>query len=144
MPRHRYHQLHIWRKPNGDIWVCLDTENLNKAIICECHKLDSAGNFLELARAVIFTELDALEALQTHLTPRDSLLTTFNIHWKIQVQANALQNENELDVFQVKMNIVVMWKQDELTLAWVPLLKYSSERCTSGLVAGSCSNEAHA
>ena len=87
----------------------MDTENLNKAIICECHKLDSTGNFLELARAVIFTELDALEAfLQTHLTQRDSLLTTLNIHWKIQVLANALQNQNELDVFQVKMNIVVM------------------------------------
>ena len=43
----------------------------------------------------------------THLTSRARLLTTFNTLWKIQVQADALQIQNEPDVFQLKLNIIM-------------------------------------
>ena len=64
------------RKPNGEVRVCLDPSNLNKAIIREHHKPMMVEEIAhELAGA------DALKAfLQIHLMHEASLLTTFNSH----------------------------------------------------------------
>ena len=68
------------RKPNGDVRVCLDSSNLNKAIIREHHKPMTVEEIAhELAGATVYTKADALKAfLQIHLTHEASLLTTFN------------------------------------------------------------------
>ena len=70
------------RKPNGEVRVCLDPSNLNKAIIREHHKPMMVEEIAhELAGATVYTKADALKAfLQIHLTHKASLLTTFNSH----------------------------------------------------------------
>ena len=70
------------RKPNGEIRVCLDPSNLNKAIIREHHKPMTVEEIAhELASATVYTKADALKAfLQIHLTHEASLLMTFNSH----------------------------------------------------------------
>ena len=70
------------RKPNGEVRVCLDPSNLNKAIIREHHKPMTVEEIAhELAGARVYTKADALKAfLQIHLTREASLLTTFNSH----------------------------------------------------------------
>ena len=70
------------RKPNGEVRVCLDPSNLNKAIIREHHKPMTVEEIAhELARAMVYTKADALKAfLQIHLTHEASLLMTFNSH----------------------------------------------------------------
>ena len=69
-------------KPNGEVRVCMDSSNLNKAIIREHHKPMTVEEIAhELARATVYTKADALKAfLQIHLTHEASLLTTFNSH----------------------------------------------------------------
>ena len=71
------------RKPNGEVRVCLDPSNLNKAIIREHHKPMTVEEIAhELAGVTVYTKADALKAfLQIHLTHEVSLLTTFNSHW---------------------------------------------------------------
>ena len=58
------------RKPNGEVRVCLDPSNLNKAIIREHHKPMTVEEIAhELAGVIVYTKADALKAfLQTHLT----------------------------------------------------------------------------
>ena len=70
------------RKPNGEVRVCLDPSNLNKAIIREHHKPMMVEEIAhELAGATVYTKADALKAfLQIHLMHEASLLTTFNSH----------------------------------------------------------------
>ena len=70
------------RKPNGEVRVCLDSSNLNKAIIREHHKPMTVEEIAhELAGATVHTKADALKAfLQIHLMHKASLLTTFNSH----------------------------------------------------------------
>ena len=70
------------RKPNGEVRVCLDPSNLNKAIIREHHKPMTVEEIAhELAGATVYTKADALKAfLQIHLTHEASLLTTFYSH----------------------------------------------------------------
>ena len=70
------------RKLNGEVRVCLDPSNLNKAIIREHHKPVTVEEIAhELARATVYTKADALKAfLQIHLTHEASLLMTFNSH----------------------------------------------------------------
>ena len=69
-------------KPNGEVRVCLDPSNLNKAIIREHHKPMTVEEIAhELAKATVYTKADALKAfLQIHLTHEASLLMTFNSH----------------------------------------------------------------
>ena len=57
------------RKPNGEVRVCLDPSNLNKAIIREHHKPMTEEEIAhELAGATVYTKADALKAfLQIHL-----------------------------------------------------------------------------
>ena len=70
------------RKPNGEVRVCLDPSNLNKAIIREHHKPMTVEEIAhELAGVTVYTKADALKAfLQIHLTHEASLLTMFNSH----------------------------------------------------------------
>ena len=70
------------RKPNGEVRVCLDPSNLNKAIIREHHKPMTVEEIAhELAGATVYTKADALKAfLQIHLMHKASLLTMFNSH----------------------------------------------------------------
>ena len=70
------------RKPNGDVRVCLDPSNLNKAIIREHHKPMMVEEIVhELAGATVYTKADALKAfLQIHLMHEASLLMMFNSH----------------------------------------------------------------
>ena len=50
-------------KPNGEVRVCLDPSNLNKAIIREHHKPMMVEEIAhELARATLYTKADALKA----------------------------------------------------------------------------------
>ena len=65
-------------KPNGEVRVCLDPSNLNKAIIREHHKPMTVEEIAhELAGATVYTKADALKAfLQIHLTHEASLLMT--------------------------------------------------------------------
>ena len=69
-------------KLNGEVRVCLDPSNLNKAIIREHHKPMMVEEIAhELAGATVYTKADALKAfLQIHLTHEALLLTTFNSH----------------------------------------------------------------
>ena len=70
------------RKPNGEVRVCLDPSNLNKAIIREHHKPMTVEEIVhELAGATVYTKADALKAfLQIHLTHEASFLMMFNSH----------------------------------------------------------------
>ena len=70
------------RKPNGEVRVCLDPSNLNKAIIREHHKPMTVEEIAhKLAVATVYTKADALKAfLQIHLTHEASLLMMFNSH----------------------------------------------------------------
>ena len=97
-------------KPNGEVRVCLDPSNLNKAIIREHHKPMTVEEIAhELARATVYTKADALKAfLQIHLTHEASLLTTFNSHrgWLrfLRMPFGAKMSQ---DVFQLQMDAIL-------------------------------------
>ena len=70
------------RKPNGEVRVCLDPSNLNKAIIRDHHKPMTVEEIAhELAGATVYTKADALEGISSDTSyAQSSLLTTFNPH----------------------------------------------------------------
>ena len=70
------------RHSNGEVRVCLDPSNLNKAIIREHHKPMMMEEIVhELTGATVYTKADALKVfLQIHLMHEASLLTMFNSH----------------------------------------------------------------
>ena len=98
------------RKPNGEVRVCLDPSNLNKAIIREHHKPMMVEEIAhELAGATVYTKADALMAfLQIHLMHEASLLTMFNSHrgWLrfLQMPFGAKMSQ---DVFQLQMDAIL-------------------------------------
>ena len=98
------------RKPNGDVRVCLDPSNLNKAIIREHHKPMTVEEIAhKLAGATVYTKADALKAfLQIHLTHEASLLTTFNSHrgW-LQFLWMPFGAKMSQDVFQLRMDAIL-------------------------------------
>ena len=54
------------RKPNGDLRVCLDPSNLNKAIIREHHKPMTMEEIAhELAGATVYTKADAFKGISS-------------------------------------------------------------------------------
>ena len=97
-------------KPNGEVRVCLDPSNLNKAIIREHHKPMTVEEIAhELARATVYTKADALKAfLQIHLTHEASLLTMFNSHRGclrfLRMPFGAKMSQ---DVFQMRMDAIL-------------------------------------
>ena len=98
------------RKPNGEVRVCLDPSNLNKAIIREYHKPMTVEEIAhELARATVYTKADALKAfLQIHLTHKASLLTMFNSHrGRLQFLWMPFGAKMSQDVFQLWMDAIL-------------------------------------
>ena len=98
------------RKPNGDIRVCLDPSNLNKAIIREHHKPMTVEEIAhELAGARVYTKADALKAfLQIHLTHEASLLMTFNSHrGRLRFLRMPFGAKMSQDVFQLRMDAIL-------------------------------------
>ena len=98
------------RKPNGEVRVCLDPSNLNKAIIREHHKPMTVEEIAhKLAGATVYTKADALKAfLQIHLTHEASLLTTFNSHrgW-LRFLRMLFGAKMSQDVFQLWMDAIL-------------------------------------
>ena len=84
-------------KPNGEVRVCLDPSNLNKAIIREHHKPMTVEEIAhKLAGATIYTKADGLKAfLQIHLTHEASLLMTFNSQRKALILTDAIWSQDE-------------------------------------------------
>ena len=98
------------RKPNGEVRVCLDPSNLNKAIIREHHKAMTVEEIPhELARATVYTKANALKAfLQIHLTHEASLLTTFNSHrGRLRFLRMPFGAKMSQDVFQLWMDAIL-------------------------------------
>ena len=98
------------RKPNGDVRVCLDPSNLNKAIIREHHKPMMVEEIAhKLAGATVYTKADALKAfLQIHLTHKASLLTTFNSHrGRLRLLRMPFGAKMSQDVFQLWMDAIL-------------------------------------
>ena len=98
------------RKPNGEVRVCLDPSNLNKAIIREHHKPMTVEEIAhELAGATVYTKADALKAfLQIHLTHEASLLTTFNSHrGRLRFLRMPFGAKMSQDVFQLRMDAIL-------------------------------------
>ena len=97
-------------KPNGEVRICLDLSNLNKAIIREHHKpLTMEEITHELAGATVYTKADALKGfLQIHLTHKASLLTMFNSHRGclhfLRMPFGAKMSQ---DVFQLQMDAIL-------------------------------------
>ena len=97
-------------KPNGEVRVCLDPSNLNKAIIREHHKPMTVEEIAhELARATVYTKADALKAfLQIHLTHEASLLTTFNSHCgHLRFLRMPFRAKMSQDMFQLWMDVIL-------------------------------------
>ena len=98
------------RKPNGEVRVCLDPSNLNKAIIREHHKPMTVEEIAhELARETVYTKADALKAfLQIHLTHEASLLTMFNSHrGRLRFLWMPFGAKMSQDVFQLRMDAIL-------------------------------------
>ena len=97
-------------KPNGEVRVCQDPSNLNKAIIREHHKPMTVEEIAhELAGATMYTKADALKAfLQIHLTHEASLLTTFNSHrGRLHFLRIPFGAKMSQDVFQLRMDAIL-------------------------------------
>ena len=98
------------RKPNGEVRVCLDPSNLNKAIIREHHKPMTVEEIAhELAGATVYTKANALKAfLQIHLMHKASLLTTFNSHrGRLQFLWMPFGAKMSQDMFQLRMDAIL-------------------------------------
>ena len=98
------------RKPNGEVRVCLDPSNLNKAIIREHHKPMTMEEIAhELAGATVYTKADALKAfLQIHLTHEASLLTMFNSHrGRLRFLQMPFGAKMSQDVFQLRIDVIL-------------------------------------
>ena len=97
-------------KPNGEVRVCLDPSNLNKAIIREHHKPMTVEEIAhELAGATVYTKANGLKAfLQIHLTHEASLLMTFNSHRGclrfLRMPFGAKMSQ---DVFQMRIDAIL-------------------------------------
>ena len=96
-------------KPKGEVRVCLDPSNFNKAIIREHHKPMTVKEIAhKLAGTTVYTKADVLKAfLQIHLTYEASLLTMFNSHRGclcfLRMPFGAKMSQ---DVFQMRMDAI--------------------------------------
>ena len=98
------------RKPNGEVRVCLDPSNLNKAIIREHHMPMTVEKIAhELAGVTVYTKADALKAfLQIHLMHESSLLTTFNSHrGRLRFLRMPFGAKMSQDMFQLRMDAIL-------------------------------------
>ena len=94
-------------KPTGP---CLDSRDLNKAIIQENHKPQTVEEIAHhLARSVVFMKADALKAfLQVHLTEESSKLLVINTHkGQYRFKRMPFGAKMSQDVFKMKMNLIM-------------------------------------
>ena len=97
-------------KQNGEVRVCLDPRNLNKAIIREHHKPMTVEEIVhELAGATVYTKANALKVFpQIHLTHEVSLLMMFNSHrGQLRVLRMHFGAKMSQDVFQLWMDAIL-------------------------------------
>ena len=99
----------VTEKPNGQIRVCLDPTDLNRAIIREHSPLPSDEEIMtRLGGSVLFSKLDARDGYwQVPLTEKASYLTTFNTligRFRYLRLPFGLKSSNE--VFQKRMSQV--------------------------------------
>ena len=79
-PTDLVNSLFVVQKPNGQIRVCLDPNDLNKAIKRHHYQLPTAEDILSsMSGAIFFSELDALSGYwQICFDKESSKLLTFN------------------------------------------------------------------
>ena len=97
-------------KLNGEVWVCLDPSNLNKAIIREHHNPMTVKEIVhELAGATVYTKADPLKVfLQIHLAHEASLLTMFDSHrGRLRFLRMPFGAKMSQDVFQLQMDAIL-------------------------------------
>ena len=94
-------------KPTGEVRLCLDARDLNKAIIQENHQPQAVEEIVhQLAGAVVFMKADALKAfLQVHLTKESSKLLVINTHYRFKRMPFGAKMSQ--DVFQMKMDLIM-------------------------------------
>ena len=123
------------RKLNGEVRVCLDPSNLNKAIIREHHKPMMVEEIAhELARATVYTKADTLKAfLQIHLMHKASLLMTFNSHkGRLRFLRMPFGAKMSQDMFQLRMDAIleqcpgVIGIHDDMVIFGVDLQDYDA------------------
>ena len=140
------------RKPNGEVKVCLDPSNLNKAIIRQHHKPMTVEEIAhELAGATVYTKADALKAfLQIHLMHEASLLMMFNSHrGRLRFLWMPFGAKMSQDVFQLRMDAIleqcpgVIGIQDDMVIFGVDQQDHDANLinllniCQEGLVLNS-------
>ena len=95
------------QKANGELHLCLDPRDLNKAIWCDHHKMPTMEEVAhEFAHSHFFTKLDACHGYWTIVLDQDSsLLTTFNSPFSryhfLQLPFGLVCSQ---DIFQKKMD----------------------------------------
>ena len=78
-PTRWVNSLVVETKPNGDLRVCLDPSDLNKAIVREYHPIPAVDDIVpQLKDSDLFTKLDLKDGYwHVRLTEESSFLTTF-------------------------------------------------------------------
>ena len=97
-------------KPTGEVRPCLDSRDLNKAIIRENHKPQTVEEIAhQLAGAVVFTKADTLKAfLQVHLAEESSKILVINTHkGRYRFKRMPFGAKMSQDVFQMKMDLIM-------------------------------------
>ena len=104
-------------KINGKVRICLDSEDLNWAIIRQKKPWTVETNAYQLASSIVFTKASALQAfLQVHLTETASKLIIFNRCSFKRVPYDAKMSQN---ILQVDMEIIMRqeWYQS-IIISW--------------------------
>ena len=98
------------KKANGKLSICLDSKDLNKAIIHENHKAPTLEEIAHvLTGATKFSKVDSNKAFfGMHLTEEASLLTTFNTHLRrYRFLCVPFGLKMSQDIFQMRMDDIV-------------------------------------
>ena len=98
------------KKANGKLRICLDSKDLNKAIIRENHKAPTLEEIAHvLTGATRFSKVDGNKAFfGMHLTEEASLLTTFNTHLgRYRFLHVPFRLKMSQDIFQMRMDNIV-------------------------------------
>ena len=98
------------QKANGELCLCLDPCNLNKAICHHHHRMPTVEEVAhEFAHSCFFTKLDACHGYWSIILDQDSsLLMTFNSHFRrycfLQLPFGLVCSQ---DIFQIKMDQIL-------------------------------------
>ena len=94
-------------KPDGTLHICLDPEDLNKAIVQEHYKAPIQNEITHcLSGATCFSKLDAKDVFWSiHLDEDSSYLTTFNTHrGRYRFLCMPFSLKMSQDIFQMQMD----------------------------------------